>query len=107
MMPHLFYSQLVILGLLWLWVLRHYAWPDRSATVSPRRTAPIKPPRKRAHEPKPCAGLTPRPHCAVCEHADAHPQTPPPIRPDPMPPTNRRPREVDASRHFGPHAGWR
>jgi hypothetical protein len=24
-----------------------------------------------------------------------------------MPPTNRRPREVDASRHFGPHAGCR
>jgi IS1 family transposase len=107
MIPHLFYYQLVILGLLWLWVLLHYAWPDRSATVSQRLTAPIKPPRKRSHEPKPFAGLTQRPHCAVCEHADAHPQPPPPIRPDPMPPTNRRPREVDASRHFCPHAGCR
>jgi hypothetical protein len=35
----------------------------------------------------------------------------PPVRPAPMPPTNRRPREVDTSRHFCPHrhcdyGGW-
>jgi hypothetical protein len=33
MMPHLFYSQLVILGLLRLRVRLPYAWPDRSATA--------------------------------------------------------------------------
>ena len=36
---------------------------------------------------------------------------PPPMQPDPMPPTHRRPREVDTSRHFCPHVhcdyrGW-
>jgi hypothetical protein len=35
----------------------------------------------------------------------------PPLRPDPMPPTNRRPRTVDTSTHFCPHTdcdyrGW-
>src|SRR5438093_1358305 len=30
---------------------------------------------------------------------------PAPRRPDPMPPTNRRPRVIDTSRHFCPHAG--
>jgi IS1 family transposase len=111
MIPHLFYYQLVILGLLWLWVMLHSAWPDRSVTASQRLTDPSKPPRKRSHEPKPFAGLTQRPHCAACEHADVQPQTPPPVRPAPMPPTNRRPREVDTSMHFCPHAncayrGW-
>ncbi len=28
MIPHLFYYQLVILRLLWLCAMLHYAWPD-------------------------------------------------------------------------------
>ena len=51
------------------------------------------------------------PHCALCERETGEtPPTPPP-RPDPMPPTHRRPRTVDTSRHFCPHTecdyrGW-
>src|SRR5205807_1834174 len=45
------------------------------------------------------------PHCALCEQEAAHPQAPPPVRPDPMPSTHRRPRAIDTSRHFCPHTG--
>src|SRR5215471_3228795 len=81
MIPHQFYYQLVVLGLLWLCVMLHLAWPSR--------------------------GVTPQPPCALCEQEAAHPQAPPPVRPDPMPPTHRRPRTVDTSRHFCPHTGCR
>jgi transposase-like protein/IS1 family transposase len=72
---------------------------------------PIKPKRKRSTEPKAFAGLTHKPHCALCERDTVQPKLPPPTRPDPMPPTNRRPREVDTSMHYCPHSdcdyrGW-
>jgi hypothetical protein len=50
-------------------------------------------------------GLTQTPPCAACEHAANSPQVPPPKQPAPMPPTNRRPRAIDTSMHFCPHAG--
>ena len=114
MIPYHVYYQLVILGLLWLCIMLPYVWPSQGA-VSSRPPAEPMPPqrrRKRTIEATLFAGLTQRPHCAACEHATAHPHPPPPIRPAPMPPTNRRPREVDTSLHFCPHAtcdyrGWR
>src|SRR6266568_4400972 len=47
-------------------------------------------------------------HGGVCT---ASPKAPPPVPPDPMAPTHRRPREVDTSRHCCPHSdcasrGW-
>jgi hypothetical protein len=105
MIPHLFFYQLVLLGLLWLFFMLHYGWPQRSATAPQRPPEPIKPKRNRAHEPKPFEGLTYKPHCVACEHEATHPKAPPPVRPDPMPPTHRRPRQVDTSHHFCPHAG--
>jgi hypothetical protein len=109
MIPHLFYYQLVVLGLLWLCVMLHAVWPSQCAMSHQRRAAPepIKPKRTRSHEPIPFAGLTHKPHCALCAQEAAHPQAPPPVPPEPMPPTHRRPRTVDTSRHFCPHAGCR
>ena len=105
MTPHLFFYQLVLLGLLWLFFMLHYGWPKRSATAPQRPPEPIKPKRHRSHEPKPFEGLTYKPHCVACEHEVTHPKAPSPVRPDPMPPTHRRPRRVDTSHHFCPHAG--
>ena len=105
MIPHLFYSQLMILGLLWLCVMLHSVWPSRGALSHqrPAEPEPIKPKRKHSSEPKPFAGLTQKPPCALCAH-EAAPLTPAsPVRPKPLPPTNRRPREVDTSMHFCPH----
>ena len=54
-MPHHVYYQLAILGLVWLCVMLHYAWPSQS-TVSPQPPAePVSPQykRKRSNDPKP------------------------------------------------------
>jgi hypothetical protein len=82
MIPQQFFYQLVALGLLWLFVMLHYIWPSRCAPTpqTPQRPAkPITPPRKRSNEPKSFAGLTQKPHCALCEQVATHPASPPPV----------------------------
>jgi IS1 family transposase len=105
MIPHQFYYQLMVLGLLWLCVMLHLAWPSQCVATMQRSVKPITPRRQRSHEPTPFAGLTHRPHCAACAHDATHPQAIPLMPPAPMPPTNRRPRTVDTSAHFCPHTG--
>ena len=111
MIPHLVYYQLVILALLWLCLMLPHLWlsPPGGALKAP--TQPVRPKRKRSTEPKPFAGLTHEPHCALCEQEIGARAPAPPRRPDPIPPTNRRPRTVDTSMHFCPHTdcayrGW-
>ena len=104
MVSHLFYYQLALLALVWLFVMLHGAASPPGAPIPPTAT-PLKPKRKRSKAPKAFHGLTHKPHCALCARETAHPQAPPPVPPDPMAPTNRRPREVDTSRHFCPHNG--
>jgi hypothetical protein len=103
MVSHHFVYQLVLFALIWLFIMLHLIRPQpgMSAPATPVEPEPIKPKRSRSNEPKPFEGLTQKPHCALCERETA----PPPVPPDPMPATNRRPREVDTSRHFCPHAG--
>jgi hypothetical protein len=105
MMPHHFYSQLAVLGLLWLCVLLHLAWSSSGTTPQTKLSMPITPRRTRSHEPPPFAGLTHQPHCARCAHEAAPPHAPPPVPPAPMPPSHRRPRTVDPSGPFCPHPG--
>ena len=107
------FSQLVLLALLWLFVIVHLSWPKRAVTAPavPPEPEPVQPKRSRSHEPKPFEGLTQKPHCALCARDTAYPKSPPPVPPDPMAPTHRRPREVDTSMHFCPHSycdyrGW-
>jgi IS1 family transposase len=113
MESYLFSSQLVLVVLIWLFIILHLPWPQRAVMVpaAPAQPEPLKPTRHRSTEPTPFEGLTHKPHCALCERETAHPQSPPPVPPDPMPSTHRRPREVDTSRHFCPHGhcdygGW-
>jgi IS1 family transposase len=105
MIPHHFYYQLAVLGLLWLCVLLHLAWSSSDTTPQTKPSMPITPRRMRSHEPTPFAGLRHKPPCALCEQEAAHPHAPPPVPPAPMPPTHRRPRTVDTSGHFCPHTG--
>jgi IS1 family transposase len=108
MVSHLFFYQLALIALVWLFLVLHYAWPQECAKH--QRSAerePLKPKRTRSKEPKPFAGLTQRPPCALCEREATLPPSSPPVPPDPMSPTNRRPRTVDTSQHFCPHAGCR
>ena len=110
MVSHLVYYQLALLALVWLFVMLHVAASRRGAPIPPTAT-PITPTRKRSNAPQPFNGLTQKPPCALCARDTAHPKAPPPVPPDPMAPTNRRPRAVDTSRHFCPHTdcdyrGW-
>jgi IS1 family transposase len=107
MVSHLFYYQLALLAIIWLFVMLHLtgSTPAVPAAAAPALPEPLKPKRQRSNEPKPFEGLTQKPHCALCERDTAYPKAPPPVPPDPRPSTNRRPREIDTSQHFCPHAG--
>jgi len=102
MISHLFYYQLALLALIWLFVMLHVTWSEPSLTTP---AVPAKPKRKRSAEPQPFAGLTHKPHCALCDQETGDTAPAPPQRPDPLPPTHRRPRTVDTSGHFCPHTG--
>src|SRR5262249_42714471 len=111
MIPHLVYYQLVILVLLWLCLMLPHLWPSPPGGAPKTPTQPIRPQRTRSTEPKPFTGLTHKPHCTLCEHEIGDRAPAPPRRPAPIPPTTRRPRTVDTSRHFCPHPecdyrGW-
>ena len=109
MVSHLFYYQLALCVLVWLFVMLHVTGSKPGLPAPP---VPAQPKRKRSSEPKPFAGLTHRPPCALCERETVHPNPSTPVPPAPMPPTHRRPRTVDTSTHFCPHTdcdyrGWR
>jgi hypothetical protein len=106
MVSHLLFYQLALLILVWLFFLLLYAWPSEHARC-PHPAAPIAPRRQRSTDPKPFAGLTQKPHGALCEQDIPSPQAPPAVRPDPLPPTHRRPRTVNTSQHCCPHTGCR
>jgi len=87
-----------------LFVLLCWAWPSPGLDERPHADpTPLR--CKRANAPKAFAGLTHKPHWALCEQEAATPTPPPPVRPDPMPSTNRRPRAIDTSMHYCPHDG--
>ncbi len=111
MVSHLFFYQLVLLGLLWLCVMLHYAWPNECTGGDQRPSKPLPPPRKHSSDPKPFPGLTRKPPCAACEQARADALQPPGCPPPRMVPARGRPRQVDTSSHFCPQPpcaywGW-
>src|SRR5437588_4651541 len=111
MVSHLFFYQLVLLGLLWLCWMLHAAWPSSHAAGVPRPPERIPPSRKRPRVPKPFPGHTRKPHCEACAQA-AMPRPQAPCAPPPrIVSTRGRPRQVDTSSHFCPQPpcasrGW-
>src|SRR4029434_2596062 len=101
MVSHLFYYQLALLAIIWLFVMLHLTETKPGLPAPP---VPVKPKRKRSPEPKAFEGLTHKPHCVLCEPETGETHPPPPVRPAPLPRTTRRPRTVDRSRHFCPHS---
>jgi IS1 family transposase len=109
MVSHLFFYQLVLLGLLWLCCMLHAAWPSSHAAGVPRPPERIPPSRKRPRVPKPFPGHTRKPHCEACAQA-AVPRPQAPCAPPPrIVSTRGRPRQVDTSSHFcpQPHCAYR
>src|SRR5216117_3538767 len=111
MIPQQFFYQLVVLGLLWLFVMLHYAWPSRCVASPHKPSKPLPPPSKSYSDPKPFPGLNRTPNCAACAQAHEHGPQPPGCPPPRMAPTRGRPRQVDTSHHFCPdpdctYGGW-
>ena len=111
MVSHLFFYQLVLLGLLWLCCMLHAAWPSSDAAGVSRPPELIPPSRKRSRVPKPFPGLTHKPHCEACAQAAAPHQQVPCAPPPRIVSTRGRPRQVDTSSHFCPqppcaYRGW-
>jgi IS1 family transposase len=111
MVSHLFFYQLMFLGLLWLCVMLHDVWPNECPGGEQQPSKPLPPPGKRSSDPQPFPGLTRKPPCAACEHAAApHPHAPAAPPPRLVPPRGRR-RQVDTSAHCCPnpdcaYRGW-
>ena len=108
---HVFY-QLMLLGLLWLFLMLHVVWPSTRPAQKQRTTQPITPPHKRSKEPKPFLGLPHKPHCDACEQGVASRRESPCAPPPPLVSTRGRRRHVDTSQHFCPdpacaYGGWR
>ncbi len=111
MVSHLFFSQLVLIALVWLCVMLHWAWPSDPAAACPTTREPTPPRSKRHRAPTPFAGLTTKPHCDACEQAHEHVPQPPGCPPPRIVSTRGRPRQVDTSAHFCPQPpcasrGW-
>src|SRR2546428_9992442 len=111
MVSHLFFYQLTFLGLLWLCVMLHYAWPNECTGGDQRPSKPLPPPRKLSSDPQPFPGLTRTPPCAACEQDQEHVPQPPGCPPPRKVSTRGRPRQVDTSQHCCPdpactYGGW-
>ena len=111
MVSDLFFSALLLLGLLWLSLMLQDAWPSDRPARTQRPSKPLLPLRKRSSDPKPFLGLTRKPPCATCAQAAQGPAAPPPPAPPPITSRRSRPRQVDTSQQCCPNAscayrGW-
>ena len=66
MVSHLFYYQLALLVLVWLFVMLHVTGSTPGLPASP---AAAQPKRKSSTEPKAFEGLTHKPHCVTARQA--------------------------------------
>src|SRR5262244_2660930 len=107
MVPTLFFYQLGLVALGYVFLMLCWLWPN-DPTSPHQPIVPTTPSRRtRSIEPKPFAGLTQRPPCALCEREATPAHEPPPAPPEPMPPTHHRPRTVETSQHFCLHGSCR
>jgi hypothetical protein len=66
MVSALFFSQSVLIALVWLCLMLHWAWSSNPAAC-PTTPEPSFALPKRKREPKPFADLSHKPHCEACE----------------------------------------
>src|SRR5882672_7361681 len=76
MIPTLFFYELVLVALVWLFLMLYWLWPNDSVILCSTLPTLRPPQRKRSREPNAFAGLSQKPPCAACEHDATHPQPP-------------------------------
>ena len=69
MVCNLFFYQIVLIALVWLFLMLSWLWPSEPTAVPPSPSKPVPPPRQRSKDPQPFTGLTCKPHCEACEQA--------------------------------------
>src|SRR5438093_10359226 len=111
MVSNLFFDQLMLIALVWLCLMLHGLWPSEPAAERLPTAPPIPPSRKRSKVPKPCPGLTRKPHCEACAQDVTLHREPPCAPPPRLISTRGRRRQVDTSHHFCPdpdctYGGW-
>src|SRR5215510_9072346 len=112
MVSNLFFYQVVLIALVWLFLILSWLWPSEPTAVPPSPSKPVTPPRQRSKKPQPFTGLTCKPHCEACEQALETPMLAPPSAPLPkITSTRGRRRHVPTSQHFCPkpacpYGGW-
>ena len=112
MVSNLFFYQVVLIALVWLFLMLSWLWPSEPTAVPPSPSQPVPPPRQRSKKPQPFTGLTCKPRCEACEQALetsmlARPSAPPPK----LTSTRGRRRHVATSQHCCPkpdcpYGGW-
>src|SRR5713101_3393770 len=111
MIPHRFFSQLVLIALVWVFLMLYGLWPLEPAAVRPTPPKPVTPPRKRSCAPQPVIGSTRKPPCDACEE-EVEPRREPLCAPPPLLVSTRgRRRQVDTSQQCCPapdcrYGGW-
>ena len=112
MVSNLFFYQVVLIALVWLFLMLSWLWPSEPTAVPPSPSKPVTPPRQRSTKPQPFTGLTGKPHCEACEQALETSMLAPPSAPPPkITSTRGRRRHVATSQHFCPkpacpYGGW-
>ncbi len=112
MIPHQFFSLMVVLGLLWIFCMLPMAWPSQGPATPQRPAEPNLPRRTRTSEPQSFAGLTHKPPCVACAQTPpAAPVTAPAAPPPRIISTRGRKRQVDTGHQCCPHPdcpyrGW-
>jgi IS1 family transposase len=107
----LFFYEVLLLALLWLYVAGYWRRPRGRPKMGRATPTPATPPRKRSRDPQPFPGFTHKPLCMACEHAHV-PAPQPPSCPSPrIGPTRGGPRQVDTSTQCCPNLdcddyGW-
>jgi len=69
MVFNLFFYQIVLIALVWLFLMLAWLWPSEPTAVPPSPSQPVTPLRQRSKTPQPFPGLTCKPHCEACEQA--------------------------------------
>jgi hypothetical protein len=104
MIPHQFFSLMIVLGLFWIFCMLHLAWPSPCPATPQRPVEPILPRRSRSSEPQSFAGLTHKPHCVACEQVPPASLVTAPAAPPPRSTSTRgRKRQVDTGHHCCPN----